>query len=289
MESRDMSWKVHLDGSRHIYNKIVTPRFSIADEHETENTAVEVAHPMRRFLISLLAYLDVAGACATGEDTLIAGDYWEKSGGGWEYNLGAPSYSMAIIPSDRAMAQIRLSWSRIMSIQADISTFAKLKRVGIDKGQHDMIWDDLMVRIRSWRSSAPDIFDRLAEINEVSQDSEDYDVLIAAACVEAYEKALVVYLYRVATGQLCNSVPLVTEAVNRVLVLVKNFSKGSEQLGMLWALYTVGGETSLPAQQLFVKEKLTEMEKFGFKVSQCLSSQDTYTEIKICYSTCQKP
>lgn len=270
MESRDASWKVHLDGSRHIYGRIVSPRFSNADEDAIDNAAVEVAHPMRRFLISLMAYLDVAGACATGEGTLIAGDYWEKSGGGWEYNLGAPSYSPARVASDRTMAQIRLSWSRIMSIQADISAFAKLKRGGMDKRQLDMIRDDLMGRITSWRSSAPDIFDRLANIDKIAKGAEDYDIFTAAAVVEAYEKASVVYLYRVASGRLSNTLPQVTGAVNRVLVLVKNFSRGAEQLGMLWALYTVGAETPQPAQQAFVKERLTEMKRFGFKVSVCL-------------------
>lgn len=266
MESRDTSWKVHLVGSHHIYDRIVNPGFSEVDENVTDSMTVEVAHPIRRFLISLMAYLDVAGACATGEGTLIAGDYWEKCGG-WEYNLGAPSYSPDIIASDRIMAQIRLSWSRIMSIQADISTFAKLKRGGMDQRQLDMIRDDLLDRVRSWRTSAPDIYCRLAQIDQVPEDAEDYDVLTAAACVEAYEKASVVYLYRVSSGRLSNTLPVVTAAVNRVLVLVENFSRGVEQLGMLWALYTVGVETSQPEQQAFVKEKLTEMKKFGFKVS----------------------
>lgn len=54
------------------------------------------------------------------------GRYWERFGGGLEYNLRVPSYSPAVTLSDRTMAQFRLSWSRMMSIQADISAFAKI-------------------------------------------------------------------------------------------------------------------------------------------------------------------
>lgn len=71
MESRDASWKVHLIGARHIFDSMFCSGMAEHERFVVGEVVTEAAHPIRRFLISLMSYLDVAGACATGNGSLL--------------------------------------------------------------------------------------------------------------------------------------------------------------------------------------------------------------------------
>ncbi|KAK8149792.1 hypothetical protein G3M48_005545 [Beauveria asiatica] len=155
--------------------------------------------PIRRFL-----YLDVAASCATGEAPFIAGDYWETLGGGWQYNLGVPDFAASHCTANRNLAQVRSAWSRLMSIQAEISSFAKLQRSGLDKQQKDAIHVDIAYRLRNWHDSAPNGFLQLEGLNKLPLDAKDNEIemLTVTACVESYASACAIYLDRIATKRL---------------------------------------------------------------------------------------
>ncbi|KHN97141.1 Zn(2)-C6 fungal-type DNA-binding domain protein [Metarhizium album ARSEF 1941] len=84
MSSNDASWKIHLVGAAQILQSLYSPRVGLLPSNPTaKNSEMElssVAHtlPLRRYLVSLMAYLDVAASLATGDGPLIQGDYWGK-------------------------------------------------------------------------------------------------------------------------------------------------------------------------------------------------------------------
>ncbi|ODA75960.1 hypothetical protein RJ55_08601 [Drechmeria coniospora] len=269
MSSTDASWKIHLLGAGQIFRSLYSPRIAHPGNEGTEELGVSNALPLRRFLVSMMSYLDVAASCATGEGPLIPGDYWETLGGGWEYNLGVPSFATSRSPADRTMAQLRASWSRVMSTQAEISRFAKLSRSGLDRHQREMMHRDLAYRIRNWHDAAPDIYLRLDGINEVPSGSseEDAEALTAAACVMSYALGCSVYLERIVTRRIGSAAfdPEIKTIVDRILTLIFNFSSGINQLAILWPLLTAGIATVDEEQQNRVRGQLTEMKNFGFK------------------------
>lgn len=277
MASHDASWKIHLVGAAQIFHSLYSPRVSPrsskasgrTDDAELQGVATSL--PLRRFLVSLMAYLDVAASVATGEGPLIAGDYWETFGGGWEYNLGVPSFAQSRSRADRTMAQIRQSWSRIMSIQTDLSQFVKVEREGLSPQQRDMYYNDLVHRLQNWQDSTPDIYLRLDQLDAMPPDAtpEEHEILTAISCIQTYALACFVYLDRV----MCRSVgsaatnASVAAAVDRILTLTFNFQSGINQLGVLWPLLTAGIATVNPVQQNHIRERLASMRAFGFRVS----------------------
>ncbi|RDA85221.1 hypothetical protein CP532_3282 [Ophiocordyceps camponoti-leonardi (nom. inval.)] len=274
MSSADASWKIHLVGAGQIFHSLYSPRTGAGASVAAPPPPLLLL-PLRRFLVSTMSYLDVAAACATGGGPLIAGDYWETLGGGWEYNLGAPSLVPArSSAAHRTMAQLRSSWSRVMSIQTDISRFAKLLRSGLDGRQSDMFRNDIAHRIRNWHDSVPDVFLRLDDEGPAmtaqrgdGKDDEDVEALTAAACILSYALACTIYLERVASRRVGSAVfdPTVRHAVDRILTLVGGFSRGVHRLAMLWALLTGGIATADAGQQSLLRQWLTEMKSFGFK------------------------
>ena len=295
MSGHDSSWKIHLAGAGHVLQSMYSPRISLpansdsdgrsrggsfsgssstsSDSSVNARGAVSVADnlPLRRFLVSLMAYLDVAAACATGAGTVVAGDYWETLGGGWEYNLGAPSFAGAAkLPGERVMSQIRHSWSRMMSIQTNISEFVKLDRQGLDKSQRDLYYHNLNDRMRNWQESVPDIYVQLSQLDRMPPDisSHEYEALTAASCVQAYALACGVHLDRVMKRRVGNAAQDtdVASAVSRILILVFNFQQGINQLAAVWPVLTAGIATTDPTQQNDIRRHLHGMQGFAFQV-----------------------
>ncbi|KAK7227665.1 hypothetical protein V2G26_015668 [Clonostachys chloroleuca] len=278
MASTSRMWQVHLAGARQVFEAIYSPKVvaSGADYGKDEWTS-SISVPMRRFLISLLSFLDVAACCATGEDTVILGDYWESFAGGWEYNLGTPSFCLGRASADRTLAQIRQAWSRIMSIQVGISAFARLQRLSIHNSRRNTLHNDLAHRIEVWQASVPDIFHRLAALSTMPSDASDRDaeILTAAACIECYSVACIIHLDRVATQSLGNAAtnPEIAAATNRILDLILNFSNGLNRMGVLWPLLMAGIATVDKDQQSLVRDCLAGLKVFGLQhVSRALDT-----------------
>ncbi|TPX12941.1 uncharacterized protein E0L32_006586 [Thyridium curvatum] len=279
MNSADCNWKVHLEGARQIFETIYRPRPLAltanrkADQQIGSNliavgqTDPGLIAPMRRFLVSLMAYLDVAAACATGKGTLIPGDYWETLGGGWEYNLGAPSFQPPRAPTDRSLGQIRQSWSRLMAIQADISGFASMSV--IDDNRREIMRESLARRIADWHESGPDVYVRLSTLDSIPPEESEVEVelLRAAACVQCYASACSIYLDRVATQKLCRGATEaeIATAAEYIIRLSSNFSGGLSRMAHLWSLFTAGTATTDDTQKEALRDLLTEMKSFGFK------------------------
>lgn len=271
MSATDASWKVHLRGASQIVQAMYSPGLTLANRDAKNSlTLGNEKLPIRRFLVSLLSYLDVAASCATGEAPFIAGDYWETLGGGWQYNLGVPDFAASHCTSNRELAQVRSAWSRLMSIQAEISSFAKLQRSGLDKQQKDAIHDDIVYRLKNWHDSAPNVFLQLEGLDGIPDGATDseVDILTVTACVESYALACTVYLDRVATKsiQVIDCGGEIKSAVDRVLTLTLNFSRGINELAVVWPLLTAGIATVDQCQQDLCRQKLSGMQRFGFKV-----------------------
>ncbi|POR35539.1 Sterol regulatory element-binding protein ECM22 [Tolypocladium paradoxum] len=269
MSSTDSSWKVHLLGAGQIFQSMYSPRTARPASGGADGLGIASTLPLRRFLVSMMSYLDVAASCATGEGPLIPGDYWETLGGGWEYNLGVPSFATTRSAADRTMAQLRNSWSRIMSIQTEISRFAKFLRSEHDQRQREMIHSDLTYRLRNWHDSAPDIYLRLETLDSMPDDAteEDVETLTAAACIHCYALGCAVYLERITTRRIGSAAfdPEIKTTVDRILTLIFNFSSGINQLAILWPLLTAGIATVDAQQQDVVRSRLNGMKNFGFK------------------------
>ncbi|EGX93702.1 C6 transcription factor, putative [Cordyceps militaris CM01] len=271
MSAADASWKVHLRGAAHIVHAMYSPGgLAAAGETGPALTLGNDSLSIRRFLVSLLSYLDVAASCATGEAPLIAGDYWETLGGGWQYNLGVPDFAATQCASNRDLAQVRSAWSRLMSVQAEISDFAKLQRSGLDEQQRDAIKAELVYRLRNWHESAPNVFSKLENLDAIPDDATDdeREMLTVTACVGSYALACTIYLERVATKSIKSAAydGEIKSAVDRVLTLTLNFSHGIHQLAVVWPLLTAGIATSDRHKQELCRQKLSGMNVFGFKV-----------------------
>ncbi|PQK11402.1 hypothetical protein BB8028_0003g00280 [Beauveria bassiana] len=278
MSATDASWKVHLRGASQIAQAMYSPGLTVANRNKSSALTLGSDNlPIRRFLVSLLSYLDVAASCATGEAPFIAGDYWETLGGGWQYNLGVPDFAASHCTANRELAQVRSAWSRLMSIQAEISSFAKLQRSGLDKQQKDAIHVDLVYRLKNWHDSAPNVFLQLENLNELPFDAKDseIEILTVTACVESYAEACAIYLDRIASKRLQRAADDddVKSAVDRVFTLTLNFSHGISQLAVVWPLLTAGIATVDQQQQELCRQKLNGMRNFGFKhVSRALET-----------------
>lgn len=276
MSATDNSWRIHLAGACQAFKAMYSPQAGLlASSHGRQNdTENSVELPMRRFLISLMSYLDVAASCATGEGTVIDGDYWESFAGSWEYNLGAPSFNPSHEPADRVLAQLRHAWSKLMSIQVSISSFAKLQRSGWSDSRRAVQYDALANRIWNWHNATPSVFSRLAKLDKMPPNAtrRDVEIFTATACVESYARACTIHLNRVMTQKLGNASddPEVALAVKKVLDLTLNFSSGIHRLALLWPMFMAGAATRDDTQQALVRDYFQGIKSFGFKV--CWSS-----------------
>ncbi|KAJ6002258.1 hypothetical protein N7522_007485 [Penicillium canescens] len=266
MDSQHQNWAVHLKGAREIYNLLFYP--NTGDSRREVQRVADTNHPLRSFLVSLLSYLDVAGACATPGGTVVRGSYWKTMGGGWEYNLGTPSLSTTI-PDNPRLVELREAWSSLMEIQATISTFAQDKKTWMTNDQSDMMYKDIFNQLVMWRAETPVSLQLVGDLDDESIAEYPYpDVLEYAGCIEAYEKATFVYLHQIAGA---GRVRWITDytyldmLVSRIVMLICRLSKGVGQLAVLWPLFIAGQETRNEDEQKYVRQTMHELKRFGFK------------------------
>lgn len=267
MDSQHGNWAVHLQGAREIYNRLFYPH--TGDSAREVHRVAESNHPLRSFLVSLLSYVDVAGACATPGGTVVEGNYWKTLGGGWEYNLGTPTLSGSSMPEDPRLVELRHSWSGMMEIQASISVFARDKR-SMAPDHQDQVYKDLFYKLVAWRATTPISLQQLGELDDDSLAKFPFpDVLEYVGCIEAYEKATFLHLHQVAgagrPGWITDRTYLDT-LITRILTLIRKCSKGVGQLAVLWPLFIAGQETRKEEEQGYVRETMHELKRFGFKV-----------------------
>ncbi|KXG49846.1 Protein of unknown function DUF3468 [Penicillium griseofulvum] len=266
MDSQHNNWAVHLKGAREIYNLLFYPQ--AGDSAREVQRIAETNHPLRPFLVSLLSYLDVAGACATAGGTMVEGNYWKTMGGGWEYNLGTPSL-LSSIPDNPRMSELRQAWSSLMEVQASISRFASDKKTWMTSDQSDAMYKDIFNQLVVWRATAPPCLQLLVDLDDESLAQYPYpDVLEYAGCIEAYEKATLVHLLQVAGA---GRVGWITDwtymgmLVSRILLLVFKLSKDVGQLAVLWPLFIAGQESRSECEQNYVRQTMQELKRFGFR------------------------
>ncbi|KAJ5104421.1 Protein of unknown function DUF3468 [Penicillium alfredii] len=266
MDSQHQNWAVHLQGAREIYNRIFYPH--TGDSAREAQRVAESNHPLRSFLVSLLSYLDVAGACATPGGTVVEGNYWKTLGGGWEYNLGTPSLSSSSIPDNPRLVELRHAWSGMMEVQAAISTFARDKQ-WMSPDQQDGVYKEIFNRLVVWRASAPASLQLLGDLDDESLRQYPFsDVVEYVGCIEAYEKATFVHLHQVAGAGRPNWISDHTYLdilISRILTLIYKLSSDVGQLAVLWPLFIAGQETSKEEEQKYVRKTMLELRRFGFK------------------------
>jgi hypothetical protein len=268
MDSQHQNWDVHLKGAREIYNLLFYPHTSNA-AREAQRIA-EINHPLRSFLVSLLSYLDVAGACARPGGTVVTGSYWKTLGGGWEYNLGIPSLSTSPLPDDPRLLELRQAWSTMMEVQAAISTFARDKE-WMSPVHQDMVYKKIFHQLVVWRESTPISLQLLGDMDLDDETLRKFpypDMLEYVGCVEAYEKATFIHLHQIAgagrPGWITDRTYL-DMLITRVLTLIRKLSKDVGQLAVLWPLFIAGQETRKEDEQLYVQQTMHELKRFGFR------------------------
>ncbi|KAJ5702617.1 hypothetical protein N7488_010165 [Penicillium malachiteum] len=269
MDSQNDNWAVHLKGAREIYNLLFYPHTGRTTTREEQRVA-ECNHPLRSFLVSLLSYLDVAGACATPGGTVVEGNYWKTLGGGWEYNLGTPSLSSSATPDNPTLVELRYAWSSMMEVQAAISTFAHDKQ-WMSPEHQDMVYKEIFNSLVVWRASTPISLQLLGDMGLDDESLRQFpfpDMLEYVACVEAYEKATFVHLHQVAGAgrpRWITDRAYLDMLITRILTLIRKLSKGVGQLAILWPLFIAGQETRNEAEQQYVRQTMEELKLFGFK------------------------
>ncbi|KLJ13438.1 hypothetical protein EMPG_11628 [Blastomyces silverae] len=276
MDSETANWKVHLRGIRDLFEAMMQPMQPIqpiptpATSTPLSNKGPEPPElSLKRFLISLTAYLDVAGAVASNEGTVIEGPYWESYGGGWQYNLGVSGSLPEDSRNAAVLSALRRHWSFLMCIQTDISSFANAKRKGMSIEHQKATRENLETRLVLWRSMVPECFSMIdSSLESATKTHGNSELLEGTACVEAYEKATIIYLHMVSVaGERVprTSPPHIIAASKRVITLFREFGRGVGQLGMLWALYIAALESNDPAEQEILRGIFTGMTRFGFK------------------------
>ncbi|KAL4995380.1 fungal-specific transcription factor domain-containing protein [Aspergillus recurvatus] len=266
MDSQHHNWAIHLKGAREIYRWMFYPNPDPALEAQR---VAEMNHPLRQFLVSLLSYLDVAGACATSDGTVVEGSYWRTLGGGWEYNLGIPSLSQPAADNG-LLLELRQCWSIMMEIQAAISSFGKAKQSGwMTPEQQDLTHRDLLQRLVQWRLDAPQCLQKLCDLDDASLSQYPHpQVLEYVGCIEAYEKATNIYLHKVGRVGRLDINPqreLIAAFCTRILGLINKLAKDVGQLAVLWPLFIAGRETKDECEQKFVRDTMLDMQRYGFK------------------------
>jgi hypothetical protein len=279
MDSQHHNWAVHLKGAREIYNILFYPQ--PGDSAREAQRVAETNHPLRPFLVSLLSYLDVAGACATPGGTVVEGNYWKTMGGGWEYNLGTPTL-LSTMPDNPRLVELREAWSNLMEVQAAISTFAHDKKTWMTIDQSDAMYKDIFNQLVVWRAMTPPCLQLLADLDDESLAQYPYpDVLEHAGCIEAYEKATFVHLLQVAGA---GRVGWITDwtymdmLVSRILLLAYKLPRDVGQLAFLWPLFIAGQETRNESEQKYVRQTMQELKRFGFRVGRNPTSSRSQSE-----------
>ncbi|KAJ5113961.1 hypothetical protein N7456_002495 [Penicillium angulare] len=269
MDSQNYNWAVHLKGAREIYNLVFYPHTGGRSPREVQRVA-ECNHPLRSFLVSLLSYLDVAGACATPGGTVVEGNYWKTLGGGWEYNLGTPSLSSSTTPEHPTLVELRQAWCGMMEVQAAISTFARDKQ-WMAPDHQDMVYKEIFHSLVVWRASTPISLQLLGEMGLDDESLRKFpfpDMLEYVGCVEAYEKATFVHLHQIAGAgrpRWITDRAYLDMLITRILTLIRKLSKGVGQLAILWPLFIAGQETRKEHEQQYVRQTMEELKRFGFK------------------------
>jgi hypothetical protein len=267
MDSQHHNWAIHLKGAREIYRILFSP--NNADPSKEAHRQAETNHPLRSFLVSLLSYLDVAGACATSDGTVVEGSYWFTQAGGWEYNLGTPSLSSDPKADNPYLVELRQAWSMMMEIQAAISAFGKSKQF-MSLEQQDTMYNDLLTRLTMWRAHAPECVQALDRLDDESLHNYQYQGIVEyAGCIEAYEKATMIFLHKVAAAgrpDWQTQGPRLQIMASRILALIGKLAKDVGQLAVLWPLFVAGRETRSESEQNWVRQTMVELQRFGFKV-----------------------
>ncbi|KAL5334415.1 fungal-specific transcription factor domain-containing protein [Aspergillus crustosus] len=267
MDSQHHNWVIHLKGAREIYRLMFTRNSDPAQEAQR---VAEMNHPIRPFLVSLLSYLDVAGACATSDGKIVEGSYWRTLGGGWEYNLGIPSLSSESSIDGTLLAELRHAWSTLMEVQVDISAFGKAKQSRwMAPEQQDHMYQNLLHQLVDWRLDAPICFQELGGLDDESFSSYPHiEIVEYVGCIEAYEKATHIYLHKVVGVARPDIQPrreMLAALCTRILDLIHRVAKGVGRLAVSWPLFIAGRETRNECEQKFVRETMTDMQRYGFK------------------------
>ncbi|BFZ57549.1 hypothetical protein PYCC9005_004601 [Savitreella phatthalungensis] len=259
-------WLLHLKGARDVFERLFSASTGAAADDPNFTLAKD-------FLISCLTYLDMAAAVSTAQPTLIRGDYWQKVGGGWQYNLGVPSAG-AQSPSEGRLEMLRQTWSQLMLIQSDVGGLnAAIERGALSAAQSRR--NDLEGRFADWQRTLPDIYHDMVGL--------EADVVEGASCVLAYAAATFVYFHQICGSpfqvltdtlpniliapEICPGMTLderISAAIAYILANFERFGKGSNGFGMLWAFFVAGTALEDAARQSYVDGKLGDMTAFGF-------------------------
>ena len=266
MDSQHHNWAIHLKGAREIYRSLFLSNDN--DPAKEAHRLAETNHPIRNFLISLLSYLDVAGACATSDGTIVEGSYWRTHADGWEYNLGLPSLTLDG-PDNPDLVDLRQTWAVMMEIQAAISSFGQSKS-WMSPEQQDLAESDLLNRLVAWRANAPECIHLLSDLDDDALCSYPYPaVLEYVGCIEAYEKATIIFLHKVAAAgrpDRPTDRPMLQGLAARILALIGKLANDVGQLAVLWPLFVAGRETTDETEQKWIRQTMIEIQRFGFKV-----------------------
>lgn len=269
MDFQHQNWSVHLRGACKIYSLLFYSPTGTNSICESQRSA-ESNHLLRNFLISLLSYLDVAGACASLGGTIVKGTYWKALTNGWEYNLGVPSISSPSMPDDPQLMELRQARSDMMEIQAQIGIFGGDKS-WMGPALQDMVYRNIFNHLVAWRADTCISLQILGETELDDTSLRLYpfpDVLEYVGCIEAYEKATIVHLHQVASvgrpGWIIERSYL-DSLLTRILGLIRKLSYGVGQLAVIWPLFIVGQETRNESEQENVRQIMEDLRRFGFK------------------------
>lgn len=257
MDSDTNNWQTHLRGAKDVFERL----FNVSTASPPVSSVTDKCHAVRNFLISALAYLDVAGAASTAQTTQLEGAYWDRVGGGWQYNLGVPSLNALLenrAAEDDNLDDIRRVWSEMMTIQADVGLFAMEIERGTPQAEQDRHLAQIFDRMGSWRAGLPDIFFHL---EDETTDRYHADSIEGASCVVCYEQATIIYFNQVAGTNQHN--PCMDVAIDKILRTFVRYGRGVSQMGMLWALFIAGTETTDLLRQDFVRNRMQNMLSFG--------------------------
>ncbi|BDD58807.1 hypothetical protein MAP00_004058 [Monascus purpureus] len=267
MDSQYHHWLVHLKGAKGIYRTLYYPNQAHHDYARAARRQPD--SPTQNFLVSMLFYLDAAGACAASDGTVVVGSYWAFDGGSEFQAPGASSSCRGAAASHSSLAELRQCWCAMMEIQASVSAFGEAKQRWMPFEQQDQAYKCLLDRMAAWRANASEPLRRLAGLDGNSLQQYEYqDMIEHAGCVEAYEKATILYLHKILGAGRPDRQPdavVVDALVGRILLLIEKLATGVRQLAVVWPLYVAGREARQEYQQQFVREKLMELQLYGFK------------------------
>lgn len=267
MDSQHHNWLVHLKGAKGIYRTLCYP--NQAHHNYARAARRQADSPTQSFLVSMLSYLDVAGACAASDGTVVVGGYWAFDGSSEFQAPGAAGSCPATAASPSPLAELRQCWCAMMEIQASVGAFGEAKQRWMPFGQQDQAYKGLVDRTVAWRANAPEPLRRLAELDGNSFQQYEYqDMIEHVGCVEAHEKATILYLHKILGAGRPDRQPdavVVDALVGRILLLIEKLATGVRQLAVVWPLYVAGREARQEYQQQFVREKLMELQLYGFK------------------------